>query len=502
MNPNLTWVELIPVWAVGLERATLPGSFLRQLKELDIEMPGSNDTEIALEALGAARLLDRVLPPLTTARLPDVTVEKDGRQVCPPEAVRMIQSAMNGLFSGVLDEFFALLGYCQMRLPSELLPDVLDYYSRQKSMLASTQAALGPSAQWLALQHPVWSALYATADLEWHTATFVARQSLLRSRRAVHPVSAQQWVASTWQEDPAEARSAFLAILAENPLVSDTDFLQAALQDRSHYVREIAFGALMRLPESEVYKSAVEFFEKHLVQAIDPSKCEEILRKNLPELNDEVRPWVRLLSAPAKVQWREGLLELFLKTMPISKIAVKAGKSGQWIKRLAADTIRPEFFNAILESIACHRSEDFWSLAVELLSANPDHPGWKSNGSLLLRKTWPFEFAMLALQSGRESQNLYVILSNTLREIRKPWPKELIRRFLLAAESYWGGGFFDMNNPPVWLDAIQSCAYCCNLEDATQLETSLYEGVSGRPGPLQVFYDIVNFRKRFRQALS
>jgi hypothetical protein len=73
----------------------------------------------------------------------------------------------------------------------------------------------------------------------------------LEPLRLRDPAAARELIASTWQQESAKARAAFLGKFAVNISSEDEPFLNEALQDRSGDVRRVARRVLSRLPGSE-----------------------------------------------------------------------------------------------------------------------------------------------------------------------------------------------------------------------------------------------------------
>lgn len=108
--------------------------------------------------LAMARLLHRAAAPLSLSEHKPVPSPLPVcRPVCP-EAVVSILAAIGRHqdFQALLSEFLALLVRRRWRLPPERLPEVLEAALQQKIPAPALFRALGPSAVWLAWQHPRW----------------------------------------------------------------------------------------------------------------------------------------------------------------------------------------------------------------------------------------------------------------------------------------------------------------------------------------------------------
>ena len=72
----------------------------------------------------------------------------------------------------------------------------------------------------------------------------------LEALRSAHPARGLALLQSTWKSDPAAERAALLAVLTVGLCDDDEPFLEAALDDRSAGVRQVAVDLLARLPGS------------------------------------------------------------------------------------------------------------------------------------------------------------------------------------------------------------------------------------------------------------
>jgi hypothetical protein len=82
------------------------------------------------------------------------------------------------------------------------------------------------------------------------TAAKAERPALLEALRSADPTRGLALLQSTWKSDPAAERAALLAVLAVGLSDDDEPFLEAALDDRSAGVRQVAVDLLGRLPAS------------------------------------------------------------------------------------------------------------------------------------------------------------------------------------------------------------------------------------------------------------
>ncbi|MDB5298193.1 MAG: hypothetical protein JWO31_4176, partial [Phycisphaerales bacterium] len=153
----------------------------------------------------------------------------------------------------LLGEWFDAAAAARRRVPHAALPDVLEYAAGHRAARPQASAVAGERGHWLMAQNPRWQfGVAAEADPKevWATGKPDQRLAALRRVRAADPPAALALVESTWKEDGADERAAFVAALADGLGPADEPFLEAALDDRSKQVRAAAVELLAKLPGS------------------------------------------------------------------------------------------------------------------------------------------------------------------------------------------------------------------------------------------------------------
>jgi hypothetical protein len=84
----------------------------------------------------------------------------------------------------------------------------------------------------------------------WLEGTLDERRGELIALHRTDPGRAIEWLRTTWSEDPAEAREAFLRSLQAGLSMADEPFLEEALDDKRKGVRQAAMELLAKLPDS------------------------------------------------------------------------------------------------------------------------------------------------------------------------------------------------------------------------------------------------------------
>ena len=153
------------------------------------------------------------------------------------------------LNQAVLPEWLNEAARLHRRLPPEWLPVLLEK-ARSRDLRPAVLAAGGARARWLAEQNPAWNFAADHSPEHWETGQRDQRVRVLRDWRAADPARAREKLAAVWKTEPADARQAFLAVVAESLSGDDIPFLEATLDDRSQEVRLAAADLLTRLTSS------------------------------------------------------------------------------------------------------------------------------------------------------------------------------------------------------------------------------------------------------------
>ena len=189
--------------------------------------------------------------------------EPDDRPACSTTALEVLELILSGevpipggvaLLAGQWLEGAARAG---RRVPARLLPRLLDLGSTSPALQTALCTVVGPRGRWLAGHHDRWSwaAGEALDNLEavqprFATAAKAERLALLEAVRSADPARGLDMLRSTWKSDPLAERALLLAVLAVGLSDNDEPFLEAALDDRSAGVRQVAVDLLGRLPAS------------------------------------------------------------------------------------------------------------------------------------------------------------------------------------------------------------------------------------------------------------
>lgn len=246
-----TWDDILATAVVGTEHRELRlparedelGRLLAQI--------GNTDRESLLLSAASVVGLYRsagVVPPSDTQSLPDECDREDlirGNRASAQHLALMLDEE----FREVLKEWLAAMSRAHKRVPEEHLPALLSLGRDQWNYHSMILPVLGKRGEWLASQNPDWS--YATQRDEkvvWETGERQDRELLIEHLRDVDPARARELLATTWSQEPANERVAYLARFVPGLSSSDEPFLNEVLHDRGVHVRRVARDLLARLP--------------------------------------------------------------------------------------------------------------------------------------------------------------------------------------------------------------------------------------------------------------
>ncbi|NDU74534.1 hypothetical protein GWI34_18125, partial [Actinomadura sp. DSM 109109] len=176
-----------------------------------------------------------------------------------PAVGRAAASRLRRILGGeqirVLPEWLDAAAARGLRVPAQVLPDLLERGRSDRMLRPSIARACGRRGVWLALQNTDWAYLVGSGDDPggpevWETGTRNRRVAYLARLRETDPGRARGLLRETWAREPAPDRAAFLGTFAHGLSPDDEEFLEEALGDRGKDVRQIASDLLARMPGS------------------------------------------------------------------------------------------------------------------------------------------------------------------------------------------------------------------------------------------------------------
>lgn len=246
------WSEHVTAALLGTERRDPP-----VLPEAPADDGGSGDKAGRLldqAALLAVRRRAGRVP--SAAPVPVALAPVEDLPVVPAPAAARLRRILGGDHIRVLPEWLDAAAAHGLRVPAQLLPDLLERGRVDRALRPSIARAAGRRGVWLALQNTDWAYLVGAGDDPgggpevWETGTRHRRVAYLTALRRAEPERARDLLRETWSKEPAPDRAAFLSTFEHGLSPADEEFLEAALDDRGKDVRQIASDLLARLPGS------------------------------------------------------------------------------------------------------------------------------------------------------------------------------------------------------------------------------------------------------------
>jgi hypothetical protein len=334
-------------------------------------------------------------------------------------------------------EWLAVAARQGLRVPPELLPDLLEVARRDPALRPLVVAAGGARVAWLAAQNPLWSYVTATADAAagddpraWDEGTPGQRVAYLTGLRARDPDAGRALLAGEWAGLGPEERTHLLAALGTGLGPADEEILEGALDDRRREVRVVAADLLGALPSSgyggrmaERARAAVSVVDGQ-VRVTPPAACDEGMRRDgivaKPPPGTGERAWwlEQVLARTPPDAWTDLTPQRFLE-LPVAD---------DW-----ASTVYRGLARA-----AAHRRDPAWAAAlVPVVQTQSD----------LLEPLYaalaPADLADRAVAACRVRPMVPEALGRAewlLHRVPGPWSDELAAAALLCAVAAAGGG--------------------------------------------------------------
>lgn len=290
------WEALVTAALLGTERqAFIPPAEAGLLGESLSRLDTANPEAALLSAAAAVSLHQQVghLPAIARQPLP-TACDLDDLPRCSAQANHHLSLMLSGEYAKVLPEWLAAVAAVGQRVPELNLPALLDLGQRKTDLQLAIAAVLGKRGQWLAAQNPDWNFVTGTEDdASWETGNRAARKTVLNRWRSQDPERARNALATTWKQETAAEKTAFLETLQIQLSMADEPFLESALSDRSKDVRRVAADLLARLPNSRLCQRMTERAHRYikleaqtldvtLPEALDPDLLRDGIEPKVP----------------------------------------------------------------------------------------------------------------------------------------------------------------------------------------------------------------------------
>lgn len=260
----------------------------------------------------------------SAARRPMTLPATAGVSLCPVEthastpagATAMLRQLLADGDQKLLTEWLRHAARYAMIAPPDLLPSLLELATKQRPFAAALAPCLGERGRWLMQLNPAWpiAAAELIAENDWRSGSSEARQRFLQHYRQQDAATARALLESTWTQENAKERTAFLSALRVGLGVDDEPFLEQCLADRSQAVRTEAARLLAGLTGSQRQQLFLAQLTAYI--SIERKWLRRTLQVRLPASYD-----------PAWVQW--GIREE-------SPLGVRVGQKAGWLVQLVA----------------------------------------------------------------------------------------------------------------------------------------------------------------------
>ncbi len=334
------WAALLAVGLVGTARAPLPVFDASSPLRAMLAKLGCPPEQRLLAAAGVVvQWLQVGAQPYMETLSKPAPAPSESSLLCSVSAAVPLARMLRGEFPELLPEYFNLLQMHNYALPYRWLPDVLDLALRTPSLTYVIVSLLGERGRWLAAHAPRWQELVEVPDLtSWERASADVRIRLLEHARRTDPACVLSWFDTTWKQQKADTRLAWMETLREGLSMADAPFLEAALDDRSKRVRALAADLLAHLSQSSLVRRMI-LRARVLLTLRRDTKGELYLNVTLPEACDEALGRDGISDTPPKgVGRRIWMLEQILAVVPPSYWSEGWKSSPEALIRLADAT--------------------------------------------------------------------------------------------------------------------------------------------------------------------
>ncbi len=289
-----SWETLVAVALLGTDRQkALPAIAEKSVKTLLVQVDASDAEHWLLSAAGTLAAYQQAgqNAEKRTERLIE-SAEAEAPTLEEPAFLPFLRMIFTQDFQPALPEFLSLLHQSGQCIPPEYLPQLLDWGHFHPEVRSHLRPVIGSRGEWLARLNPKWRYAQATPQSSnpeewkelWETSDRTVRINLLREWRSQNPEAARELVATTWKQDSAKDRAAFLECFAVGLTLADEGFLEKGLGDRSKDVKTKVIEILSQLPESRLSQQ-IGMRLKALV-SLNEVKGKQKLEIQLPDLDD------------------------------------------------------------------------------------------------------------------------------------------------------------------------------------------------------------------------
>lgn len=367
----------------------------------------------------------------------------DAQAEVPAALHPLLNAAIGGELGGIAPWLVQRLRACGLRLPAQLLPQVLD----KQAALETWHTVIGVRGHWLAGHNPSWQRRLdgqlpaqldeATLQRNWEEGNIDQRRHALATLRKRDPALAREWLLVRLPKERGEPKVALVQALKPGLSLADEPLLESLLDDRNLPVRLAAARLLTLLPEStfrgrmlaraqaclhwQVAAPAQGVLAKlgNLLNKPAPASLRVDLPEDLPK--DWERDGLREQSATGLGK-RAALLCQLLEHVPPSHWSDLTGLTpAQLLPILAADEWNKALLTGVLDASYRYQDAEWGAALMDAYLA--DNPLLRGDEGKLWACLNDVQREALICQHLRQGSPMPA--SYGLRGMRTPWPSTL-----------------------------------------------------------------------------
>lgn len=326
------------------------------------------------------------------------------------------------------EELFALLGLWLHRMEAkqvvaepELIPELLDIAAAKKEFRKQITKICGKRGEWLSQLNPTWNFYTTAPDTEtlWQTGKPEERRELLRELRLKQDDKARTLVQSTWSEEGANEKAAFLELFKINLSATDLEWLES-LKEKAQKVNALILELLKSIPDSTIVQTywgsiqnAVQIkTDKALLGMISKTYIDIEETVSVPEtifktgieslssnkgITDQQHILYQLMASVPPSYWNTHLNETPANLIELMQ---KNKKSAFYLTALASAAIRFNDQRWISDLLTHADANQIVTMTVPLVQALP--PGSREPFVLRFFTRKPHEFIAMMLEQEQE----------------------------------------------------------------------------------------------------
>ncbi|MCB1156616.1 MAG: hypothetical protein KDK45_03865 [Leptospiraceae bacterium] len=187
------------------------------------------------------------------SEIPYKEAEPETKAIISAEKTSILQKILSHDFADVLQFFLSACVNTKEIIPPEFVPRLLDYGKKFIELRKYLPDSTGKRGEWLVSLNPDWDYLSPKTEKEaWEEGKTAERVELLKNVRERDAALSREYLLSTWKEENAANRTAFLLCMRQGLSPDDEKMLESFLSDKSDRVRSIAVDFLVRIKDSKL----------------------------------------------------------------------------------------------------------------------------------------------------------------------------------------------------------------------------------------------------------